>query len=256
MDLYSFFIGGFAVLLSGLVQVLTGFGFALIAIPLLMLVFPGYEAVLIGMMLSVFTLSLQARKDWKFARWDIVWTLTGIGIIGIVIGVLLGNNLNPIYLKGVVGIAVLVYVVLEWIQKFKKNKNQKQGALKVKKYPKGFYVAGAFSGLLTGVVGMPGPPVVAVLINYLKKDTFRATLVNYFLINMSLTLIVAFLFLQNGNIFSVFIKVFALITPTIIGYIIGFPLRKLVNEWNFKYLVLILLIFIGISSIWQMIFVV
>src|SRR5699024_7830181 len=101
---------------------------------------------------------------------------------------------------------------------------------------------------------MPGPPVVAVLINYLKKDTFRATLVNYFLINMSLTLIVAFLFLQNGNIFSVFIKVFALITPTIIGYIIGFPLRKLVNEWNFKYILLILLIFIGIYFICQLIF--
>lgn len=269
MDSLGLLIASIAVLSAGLVQVLTGFGYALVSIPLLMLVFHGYDAVLIGMILSVFTLALQARKDWKYTDWDIVWKLTVTGLIGIILGVTVGSNLNPIYLKGLVGATVLIYVLVEWTQRKSPRKraaqvnpitanNRLNSSNKntdgiAEKYPKGFYVAGMAAGLLTGIVGMPGPPVVAVLVNHLKKDVFRATLVSYFLINMLIALVLALFVFGEKKQLNIYLAVLYLIVPTIIGYLIGYPLRKVVNDNNFKKLIFMMLIAIGVSSIWQVI---
>ncbi|WP_240376992.1 sulfite exporter TauE/SafE family protein [Bacillus piscicola] len=266
MDPIVFLLGSIAVMAAGMVQVLTGFGFALVSIPLLMFLFPGYEAVLIGMVLSILILFLQARKDWKKARWDLVGLLTAVGLLGLCVGLLGSDRLHAVHLKSIVGASVLVYIVVQWIQNERERRTAKveQAATsdsptelsasrkaEKKKVPRGFYIAGMFSGLLTGVVGMPGPPVVAVLINFLKKDTFRATLVNYFLINYVLAFLLAFFVVHKENQADVLIAVGGLIIPTFIGYLLGHPLRKYINDENFKRLVFLMLIIIGITSIWQ-----
>lgn len=269
LDISSFIISSIAVLSAGIIQILTGFGFALVSIPLLMFVFPGYEAVLIGMILSSIMLSLQAIKDWRLARWDLIGRLIAIGLLGIFLGVMVSGKLNAVHLKSIVGATVLIYVIIQWIQieKNRRSGKREQAATidhgtkihescetKKKKLPKGFYIAGAFSGLLTGVVGMPGPPVVAVLVHFLKKETFRATLVNYFLVNFLIALFLALFVFHKGNQLNVLFAVAVLIIPTFVGNLIGYPLRKFINDENFKRVVFSMLIIIGITSIWQSIF--
>lgn len=265
-----FFIAGTAVLCAAVTQVLTGFGFALVAIPLLMYVFPGYEAVLISMVLSVVLLGMQIKRNWKIARWDLIWRLTMIGLAGLVVGASVSDKLNAVHLKSVVGAAVLIYVLIQWIQVERNRRSRsKESAITemaatrdsdplkrdtVKKakarLPKGFYVAGLFSGLLIGVVGMPGPPVVAVLVQFLKKDVFRATVIHYFLINYFLALAFAFFIFHKESQVNVLLAAAGLIIPLMIGYIIGQPISKFVHDDHFQRIVFSLLIIVGLTAVW------
>src|SRR5699024_9625069 len=126
---------------------------------------------------------------------------------GIITGVAVSEVLNAVHLKGIVGAAVLVYVIVQWVQIEKERRdslrkvsasNESVSGLSDsssvinEKLPKGFNFAGLISGLLIGVVGMPGPPIVAVLVQFLKKEAFLATLVIYFLINDLLVIFIAF----------------------------------------------------------------
>lgn len=255
-----------AVLSAGMIQVITGFGFALVSIPLLFYVFPGYKAILISMLLSVFTLTLQSRKNWRQARWDLIWRLTAIGLVGLVVGVMVSGKLNADMLKSIVGVVVFIYVIIQWVQTEKERRSglKEQAATtevevsekieRKRKYPKGFYTAGLFSGLLTGGVGMPGPPVVAVLVQFLQRETFRATLVNYFLVNYLFALFLALFVFQREHQLDVLLAAASLIIPTFIGYLIGHPVRKFIKDDQFKRIVFALLLIIALSFIWQFIF--
>lgn len=256
---------------AAVTQVLTGFGFALVAIPLLMYVFPGYEAVLICLVLSSCLLSLQAWNFWKLARWDLIWKLTVVGFVGILTGVAVSDMLDAVHLKSIVGGAVLIYVIIQWVQIERERRSRlvnmssiemaaanncqleqsEKDTQKKERLPKGFYVAGLTSGLLIGVVGMPGPPIVAVLVHYLKKDSFRATLVYYFLINFIILLTLAFSIFYRESTSTVLITAASLLIPMLIGYAIGQPISKYIKEDNFKRIVFSLLIIVGVTSIWQ-----
>ena len=118
--------------------------------------------------------------------------------------------------------------------------------------PKGFYLAGISSSLLTGIAGLPGPPVVAVLVKSLPKDEFRATIVWYFIIEYSLA-ISAFLLLKHSGqwVQTILWDLLLFLVPTIIGFSIGVPIRKLLSETNFKRLVYGLLLVVGFTSSWN-----
>lgn len=246
------------------VQALTGFGFALVAIPFLLYIFPSYIAVLMTMVLSLFALLLGSRKTKKFARWDLIWRLLAIGFPGLILGILIGGKINDVYLKGIVGVTVLCYVLFQLVSARSKKEDAKNVSsleqtssdfeallIEKKKFSFPFYFAGFLSGILTGVAGIPGPPVIAVLVNLLPKDIFRATVVNFFVINYFLALVLA-MGISQERLTSDLIKIIViLLIPLVIGHFIGSYLRNFVNEDNFKRLVYLLLIIVGITSIGQ-----
>ncbi|ATP41071.1 hypothetical protein CSE16_13980 [Solibacillus sp. R5-41] len=246
------------------VQALTGFGFALVAIPLLLYIYPSYVAVLMTMVLSLFALLLGARKTKNLARWDLIWRLLASGLPGLLLGILIGGEINAIYLKGIVGVTVLSYVFFQ-LMSARRKKEDTQNAFTLEqasvdlealpiekmKLPFTFYFAGVLSGILTGAAGIPGPPVIAVLIHLLPKDIFRATIVNFFIINYCLALVLAIGISQQRLTYDLIKTIVILLIPLVIGHFIGNYLRNFVNEGNFKRLVYVLLIIVGVTSIGQ-----
>lgn len=255
---------------AGLIQSLTGFGFGLVAIPFLLMLFPSRQAVLISMVLSLCSLLLQGVHSRKHANWIFVRQLILIGLPGLIGGLLLGDFLDPDILKGIVGVTLIVYVSFQWILAEK----QKKASLFLDKdrvdsvagehisasnhegkeisNPKGFYLAGISSGFLTGIAGLPGPPVVAVLVNSLPKEKFQATVVWYFIFEYILAISV-FLFLNHSEQWLQIIlwDLFLFFVPTILGFLCGIPIRKVLSETRFKRLVFSLLLIVGFTSSWN-----
>lgn len=259
LSLFHIVLSSIIIISATGVQALTGFGFALVAIPFLLYIFPSYVAVLMTMVLSIFALLLGARKTKEIARWDLIWRLLAIGFPGLLLGILVGGKINAVYLKGIVGITVLGYVLFQLISARQKgNPTLEQDSSNVevlpiekKKSPIPFYCAGFLSGILTGVAGIPGPPVIAVLVNLLPKDIFRATVVNFFMINYCLALVLA-IGISQQRLTADLIKITVILCiPLLIGHLIGSYLRNFVNENNFKRLVYLLLIIVGVTSIGQ-----
>lgn len=243
-----------------IIQALTGFGFGLLAIPLLLLVLPSYEAIMAGMLLSMFSSLIQGIKMRKLARWDLVFKLLFLSIPGLIVGVGLSRYLNSMFIKGIVGVVLIGYVTWQYLQFLRKNKqysgerlSEQEGSKgkEVQVYSGGFVLAGLFSGILNGLAAIPGPPIVALLIKHLDKDTFHATTVNFFLLQYTITLIAKFIVQKDALDISFAVMILSMILPIVLGLLVGQPIRKRINGENFKKLVYALLLIIGITSVWE-----
>lgn len=252
---------------AGVIQSLTGFGFGLVSVPFLLMLFPSRQAILLSMVLSLCSLLLQGVRSREHANWVFIRQLILIGLPGLICGLILGDSLNPVILKGIVGATLIVYVLFQWLLAEKQRKEALLHELdtvnsvvrkpiyasnKDTPKPKGFYLGGIFSGLLTGIAGLPGPPVVAVLVNTLSKEKFQATIVWYFIIEYILA-ISAFLMLKHSGqwIQTILWDLLLFLVPTIIGFLIGVPIRKHLSETHFKRLVFGLLLVVGFTSSWD-----
>src|SRR5665648_43174 len=263
-------LASITVMSAGVIQSLTGFGFGLVSVPFLLMLFPSRQAVLISMVLSLCSLLMQGVRSRKLVNWIFVRQLIIIGLPGLICGIILGDFLNSVIVKGIVGVTLIFYVSFQWllVEKQRKaallhNSNTVNSVDSEPIYasshkeketskPKGFYLAGIFSGLLTGIAGLPGPPVIAVLINAMPKEKFRATIVWYFIIEYILA-ISAFLLLKHAEqwVHTIVWDILLLLVPTIIGYLSGVPLRKVLSETHFKRLVFGLLLVVGFTSSWD-----
>ncbi|MBP1932161.1 sulfite exporter TauE/SafE family protein [Ammoniphilus resinae] len=243
---YPLFLSGVTVFFAAGLQVLTGFGFSLICVPILLYFYPGYEAIWISLVLSSFSISVQMLRNHSRPRWDLVRRLVGFGVPGLIIGLLTSGMLNAVHLKGIVGVVVLGYVLFQLIQRKKEQVPIESG-----ERVRGFDLAGFAAGLLTGVAGIPGPPAVAVLIKMLKKEEFLATIVAYFLTIFLTAIGLSFVFHTEALTSDLFITVLILMVPTLLGLLLAHPIRQSINELNFKKLVYLLLIIVGVSSLLQ-----
>lgn len=232
------------------IQVLTGFGFGLVAVPLLLFVLPSQQALLAGMILSMMGSSVQGFQMRHLVRRDLVLRLLLIGIPGLALGVALSGYMNELYIKGMVGIILIGYVAYQWVQ-------LKSSALE-KKVPeegninptsKGFVMVAFSSGLLNGLAAIPGPPVVALLIRHLTKDVFQATTVTFFFFQYAMTSVLKVIVFRESVTLPFGITLVSMILAVVLGYVAGQPLRKKINEAQFKKLVYGLLFIIGVTSL-------
>lgn len=249
---------------ASLIQVLTGFGFGLVAVPLLLFILPSQEALWVSMILSLFSFVLHGMRTYKEARWDLIGRLLLISIPSLVLGVILSRYFNSIYIKGIVGTILIFYVIWQWVEIRKKEALKRNDGVApqeseeklakdeiLRKSPLKFYSAGFVSGLLNGLAAIPGPPIVALLVKNLNKDTFHATTVNFFILQYSMTLGIRFIVQKNVLTPSLGIFMICMIFPILLGHCVGHPIRGRINEQNFKKLVYFFLFIMGITSAWE-----
>ena len=169
----SLALGGLIVLAAGLVQGLLGFGFALVAVPVLALVMVPREAVPVALVLGTFInlfLYLEVRGRVQAGR---LLPLVLAGIAGIPVGTYLLVSLNTGILRIAIGclVALSALAFLAGLER------------PIKRERIGLAASGFTSGILNGVASMSGPPVVLFLANQgMPKDAFRASLIAYFLV--------------------------------------------------------------------------
>ena len=227
---------------TSVVQSVVGFGFALLAVPLMVVVIDLQSAVIVSSFVGTLSNLLQS---WQLRR-NIDATLTKRFLLSTVIGAPAGLLLfiyaNQSALKIVLGVSILfgVFVlsrglelqhISSWLD----------------------WLMGVLSGVLLMATSTNGPPLVFVLqARKIDPARFRATLNMVFLVSGAFGLV---MFGFAGEIVRSDINIAAVSVPAmIIGVSLGVVIRKYVQQELFKKLVLILLTIGGLSSLFGGIF--
>jgi len=230
------------VLFAALVQSISGFGFALMAVPLMVIVIDLQVAVVVSALVGTLSTSWQGwqlrdQRDRVLTRRFIVSSCLGAPM-GLAAFVWVPQNV----LKVVLGIAVLFGVAVL------------SRGLDLRSTHHSFdWFMGVLSGVLLMATSTNGPPLVFTLhARRIDPATFRATLNSIFAVTGALSIV---LFAVSGKVSSEVLKVSAITIPvTVFGVFTGMLLRRFIAPERFRVLVLLLLALSGISSILSVVY--
>jgi uncharacterized membrane protein YfcA len=221
-------------LLAGIVSGMTGFGLALISVPLLLFVYEPRTVVVITAVLSVVINFAVVWDSWRDADRRVVIALLPPAFVGVVAGAELLRVVDPDYIRLVVGIVVVFSALLLLRDIRLPGAQTRWGAV----------VAGSASGALSTSTGLAGPPIVLLLASRgFPKRVFRGSSALYFLV-MSLLGLAVLLFrglLEAGDV----PLTLALVPAAFLGKFIGTALLKKVSEKAFRVVSLGLVILTG-----------
>ena len=229
---------GIAFLAAGC-QSLTGFGSALVAVPLLSLYVDAKLAVVISTFLSTTVsapLLFEVRRQVQLAK---VAPLAIGSVVGVPVGILILRDVDAGVLKILVAAVVIVASALLFLApRLTLGGRNTLSSL----------VTGALSGLLRASTSMAGPPVVLYTLSHEKEiEEFRSTVLALFLFTGVLTvpgLIVADLISRDALIATA-----VAIPGMALGLLVGTRLRARVQPALFRTLVLAVLVLTSIAVI-------
>ncbi|MEU4567226.1 sulfite exporter TauE/SafE family protein [Micromonospora sp. NPDC023956] len=157
------------VLLGAFAQSVSGFGFALVAVPLLATAIDPRTAVVVAALTNIGLTVVAAARDRHHVRWRVTGALTAAALLGVPVGLLVLVTFPERLLSALIAVVVLGSVVLVW-----SGARLHTGAV-------GIGAVGVLVGVLTAATGTNGPPLVAAF-HSLGYDprTFRATLAAVF----------------------------------------------------------------------------
>ncbi|MDP8240479.1 MAG: sulfite exporter TauE/SafE family protein [Candidatus Hatepunaea meridiana] len=231
-------IGILIVFIGGLTQGLLGFGFGLVAIPILIIILPPVVVVptvmLITTLLAIVILC-EARKSLELKR---ILPLMAAGVAGLPLGAYILKNMDVNYLKVFIGLVIIVFSFALLLGYKRKVKNEKLG----------FAPIGFLSGLLNTSTGLSGPPVILFFSNQgIGKESFRANMVAYFTV---LNIVAVPIYILNDLINPTVIRYsFIFVLPMMIGAILGIKLAHRINENLFRRIALVIVSIGGLVTI-------
>jgi uncharacterized protein len=165
--------------LAGLIRGLTGFGAALVMVPVLSLFLSPVDAVvanLVALILTNIPLLVQSRQD---IDRSLVKVLFLGNLAGLPLGVWLLSSLPAEHLQDGIGACVIGAALLLANPRFRLSHAG----------PVLRSGTGGLSGLLNGAVGMGGPPVILLLLAlHVPPPTARASLVLFFTLQNTVSL--------------------------------------------------------------------
>ncbi len=226
-----------AVFAASLVQVLSGFGFALLAVPLMTLAVDTKEAVVISTLMGAGVSTWQAWHGRAHTVGPVAKRMIVAAYAGMPLGLLVYLTVDDQVLRLLLGLAVLVAVCLLAIR------------LDLRHVGPGLDAgAGFLSGVLNTSLSTNGPPLVfALQARHLQPDAFRATINTVFAFSNVLGVS---LFLASGRVDRDGVVAAAISLPALFaGQFVGYPLRRHVHGERFRVLVLLLLTAAALSAI-------
>jgi len=212
-DPLLFSLAFIAVMLGATLQSLAGFGIAVIAAPVLVLIDPDFLAapiLLFGCLLSLLN-TLRYRKKLQIHKTKI--TLWG-RMVGSVVGILLLGLLAPQFFAVSFALLVMLSVAMTYRQ------------FEITHSPRNLMIAGFFSGVMGTTTGVGGPPIALVYQNS-SLVSARAELGLFFLIGTIVSLVLLAL---GGHISA---KQLQLTWPLVPAIFVGFALSTLLEQ-HFK----------------------
>lgn len=231
------------VFLAIFTQTLTGFGLALISMPLLsQLLGIDVAAPLVALIAIVAELILlvRYREDLSIHT---VWRLSAASLLGIPVGIWAVRQFDDELVLAILGIVIIGYALYALLN-FRLPKIEP---------PEWAYGFGFMAGILSGAYNTAGPAVV-IYGNCQRWEprTFKSNLQGFFLLN-SMTVIATHLLSHhyNADVWHNFL----LALPALgLGLVAGFALDHTINPLVFRKMVLVLLILIGLRLVSGIIF--
>lgn len=221
-----------------LVQSFAGFAGSLTAIPLFALVLSPQEAIPtfnLVMLLVDAWLVFEARR---YVQWVQVGKLMLGGAVGVPIGAYGLKYLSPDVLRSGIAMVTLAFAVL-FLLKIRINLKESTGTQ---------VGVGLLSGFLGGSISESGPPVVVYgLARGWDKDSFRTTLLTYFMCLCVLAIISYWkLGLFSGRSLATFA---AAIVPCFLAAVMGVVFKNRVGEVAFRKAVLLVVILVSLIGL-------
>ncbi|MDO8362186.1 MAG: sulfite exporter TauE/SafE family protein [Actinomycetota bacterium] len=226
-----------AVFGAAFVQVIAGFGFALLCMPIMTIAVPVEKAVVISSLLGIMSSVWQAWHQRADADRPLVKRLTLSAFLGMPLGLVVLNVVADRTLKIVLGVAVLIATALI-IRRI--NLTHVGPAMDVG--------AGFLSGVLNTSLSTNGPPLVFDLqARHLSPARFRATISMVFALSNIVGLA---LFVADGKVTREGMRAALIALPAwAVGQLLGWPVRKHVHGERFRWMVVVLLFLAGASAI-------
>jgi uncharacterized membrane protein YfcA len=224
--------------ISALIQGTVGFGFSLVAVPLLAFAMPLKEIVPMLVLYSLFlNIMVWFKVNGKVDKKKIMLLII-FGLISIPLGIYILNYVKEIYIQIFVGILIIISS-LAMIKNYKitfKNDTMAYG------------LAGILSGILNGATSLSGPPVILMLSNEgVNKGSFRKTLATYFMV---LNIFSLPMFIASGLLDRPLLIKSAIIFPSmVIGVILGIGLGNRMKENHFRKITLGLVFAMGLMTV-------
>lgn len=212
-----------------MVQGCTGFGLALVASPLLMLVLPASVVVPTVILMSTLNTLVVAWESRKHVLADKLFRLVAGSAMGLPLGTYLLRTLPGEHLKIVVGLLAVTFAITSLLGHRWPLADEKRWLIPL----------GCLSGVLGASTSMGGPPLALFLANQgYAKENFRSTLVFYFLLT---NLLAVGVFTYTGVLTGkILIESLALFPIMLTGTLVGIGLARWSSEETFRRYVLIL----------------
>lgn len=165
-------VGIVAALLAGAISGLSGFGYALVSVPLLMLVFDPATVVVVLSLIGIPVNVLVVLDSWRAVEVRTVLALLPWSALGLVAGTEILLLAKPAYIKLAAGILVVSFAVALLSGMRLPGARGRWGPV----------VAGASTGAMATSTGLGGPPIVMLFAaRNFGRDTFRASIAAYLL---------------------------------------------------------------------------
>jgi len=227
----------FVVAFAAVVQYATGFGFALVSVPLLALVMDAHAAVLTALLLGMLGNFTQAIEGRRVVHRAVVGRLVVTALLGMPVGWWVFTHADARLLQLTIGVVILIAVVA-LARGFTLHHTSAGVDLGV----------GALAGFLTTCTGTNGPPIVALLhARRVPPAAFRATTTTTFL---AVDIIAVIAYAVSGHLTLSHVVTTLLTVPALaLGALVGIRARRLLSPGTFRVIVLVLLSVTGVIAI-------
>ncbi|RJP24028.1 MAG: sulfite exporter TauE/SafE family protein [Candidatus Abyssobacteria bacterium SURF_5] len=224
---------GLIFFIAAIVTGFSGFGFALISVPLLLLVLDLKFAVPSVLLAGFFSVVVLSANKLRFFREKTILVVAVAMAVGTVFGTYIlkysGTGalsfLDTSLLRKILGVIIILFALHILLRVRQHEAPRFRG-------PIGF-VAGILSGILGGLFGTSGPPLVVYVHHFAEnKSAFRSQLLILFLLHDIFRI---YLYVKNSLIDLDIIRFdLMLLPPLIVGLIIGSRMHFQVNETTFN----------------------
>ncbi|HYF92890.1 MAG TPA: sulfite exporter TauE/SafE family protein [Symbiobacteriaceae bacterium] len=237
----TFALTALLVTLGSVVSGMAGFGFGIAVMPFMLMLYPPKVAVCLTPVISLGGLFLQWTRVRRDADPFVAKHLVIGAVLGIPLGVFLLVAINPLQVKLLVGLAVVVAIIAQV------TTGKTEGpALRPGRW---LTLAGGFGGgLLASTVGQPGIPVGLLMAwTRLDKTVVRGTMVTFLVVTQLVAVIN--LFLQKVLSPSVLGTGFLLMPFYLLGLSIGNKGFKVASQGLYRRLLLGLLTVSAVTGV-------
>ncbi|QPM91560.1 sulfite exporter TauE/SafE family protein [Pseudooceanicola algae] len=166
-----------AVFLAAVLRGLTGFGFAMAAVPAMSLFIPPASAVTVAILLQSLVGLRDSVTQRHLANWKALVPMSIGAVVGTPLGIFALTRLSPETMRVLLAVVVgLGLVALVMKVKLPQTRNSALGA-------------GALAGLFSGLAAMPAPPVLAYFLGTgTRAVETRASMLIFFFLTSLFTL--------------------------------------------------------------------
>lgn len=227
------------VFFAGIIQTITGFGFALVAAPLLTFAIAPKQAVVTVLFIGILMKGFLVYKTWHEGAFSRVLFVFAASVVGALPGAYVLRAVSDSTLKTIIGLTLLAATAAMCVSR--PVTIRRHGLVKT--------VAGLLSGFFGATTSLNGPPIVMYMMNEgVDKSTIRADLGRYFFIGNAATLgLVAF----TGSVQADRLAVYgALAVPaTLLSWWVGQRIFEKVDAVRFRHIALAVISASGLITV-------